>query len=183
MKTLSAIPADQQRLIVTVLIGLATLAIAHQFILQPLAAQRAALEVELATGKQLRTLIHTVEGTTASLNRLESRLPLRQDITSVLQTLSTLAGQYGVTLSSVSPHTPQGTGPYVRLPIQMEVQGTYPGLLQFLDAIGQHTVPLHVEEVEVSSPRPVTTGDALAEDPVPLNATIRVSALLRDAAR
>ncbi|MBI4227011.1 MAG: type 4a pilus biogenesis protein PilO [Candidatus Omnitrophica bacterium] len=174
---LTRLQPAQQRWLVTTVVLLAGLAIAHQGIVQPLRRRRAELDARFALAQQQIALLRALETTHQELRQSRQRLRGRGDSASLLQDISTLAATHNISVNTAAPQPSQPAGRYTRLPIRMDVTGTYATLLQFLYALETAPQPLLVEQVDLAAS---ATSDWSGATPRPLDAHLIVSALLTE---
>ncbi len=166
----------QQRWIITAIVLLVTLAIAHQGVVQPLQRRRAELDARLAAAEQRITLLRTIEATSQELAENRRRLRGRSDAASLLQDIATVATAQDVLVNAAAPQPTRPVGRYARLPIRVDVTGTFPAILHFLHALETAPKPLVVELVDLAPQNAVAWADKTSSRT--LEAHLTVSALL-----
>jgi len=181
---------NQQLLLVSVIVILGGLAIAHQGIIQPQDRRRATLQQQLAVAQQQASLLRTCEATDHLLAQVRQRLPSRKAVTSLLQEITALAVAHQVTVNSATPQSTYTIGRYTQCPILVDATGTFTDILQFLNALERAAAPFRFDQVELTSPLVADGGgrerfgtfpgtpDVPETDPEQLHVRLTVSTLL-----
>jgi len=143
--------ASQQLLLVSVIVVLGGLALAHQGIIQPQDRRRAALQQQLAMAQQQDSLLRAGAAADQVLAQVRHRLPSRKAITSLLQEISALAVAHQVTVNSATPQLTRTIGRYTQCPILVDATGTFASILQFLNALEHTAAPFRFDEVDLVS--------------------------------
>lgn len=166
---------NQQRWVITAVVLLATLGIAHQGILQPLQRRRAVLEAQLADAQQRIELLRKLDVTARELSENRQRLRGRSDAASLLQEISAMATAEQVVMNAAAPQPMRPIGRYARLPIRVDLTGTFPAILRFLHALETAQKPLLVEQLDIAPQGSLAWADKTSRT---LEAHLTVSALL-----
>ena len=171
---------SQQLIIVTVVVGLTVLFVAHKAILEPLGRQEHILREALGLAQQRADLSHPLDATHQLLQQAESQLLSRKRTGTVLRDISTLATTNGVTVDIITPQSPETLGQYAQPPIRIDATGTFQAILQFVRALETHSVPIRLEQVAIG----LTTSQSPLSNEGPtsnaLRARLLVSALLAE---
>ena len=141
---------SQQRWVITAVVLLATLAIAHQGIMQPLHRRRTALEQQLAIAQERIVLLRALDTTSRELAENRQRLRSHGESAALLQEIADMAAGHDVLVNAAAPQAIKSAGRYTRLPIRVDVTGTFPAVLRFLHALETAPKPLFVEQVDVA---------------------------------
>lgn len=166
----------QQRWIITAIVLLVTLAIAHQGVVQPLQRRRAELDARLAAAEQRVALLRAIEATSRELAENRRRLRDRNNAASLLQDIATMATAQDVLVNAAAPQPMRPVGRYTWAPIRVDVTGTFPAILRFLHALETAPEPLSVELVDLAPQNAVAWVDKTSSRT--LEAHLTVSTLL-----
>lgn len=148
---LTQLQPGQQLLIIGTIIALATLAIAHNGILQPLAQQQARLESELQTAIQKAALIQEMETVRQNVEQARQKLPLRSDAPQLLQKIAALAAEQNIVVNSVIPQATETVGRYWQHNLRIEASGSYNDVIGFCRALQSSSLAFTVTQMELSS--------------------------------
>lgn len=85
----------------------------------------------------------------ADLFHLSRAMPDRPDLPAVLLQLSAIASETGVNFESITPHDPELTGGYSRIPIDLAFQGHFYDLSDFLYRL-RNLVGVHSGELDAT---------------------------------
>ena len=139
----------QQHLLIAVAVILATLVIAHQFILQPIDRQRVLLQQDLAIARQQTDLVQSLATVTKSLDEAREPLRAKTSISALFQEINTMAVRHDISVNTVVPQPAQTVGRYARLPIRVEAVGSFEHVVQFVRDLEESPAHLHIDGVEL----------------------------------
>lgn len=174
---LTRLPPSQQRWIATGIVVLVAALIAQQGIIRPLRHRRAELDAQFALSQQRIALLRSLETTHHELMENRQRLRSRVESTGLLQEISTMAAANDVVVNSAAPQASKPAGRYSRLPVKLDIAGTYPNILKFLHALETAPKPLLVEQADMGASAVPDWANATSRT---LEAHLIVSALLTE---
>lgn len=148
---LTQLHPGQQLLLATTVIVLASLAIAHQGIIQPLDRREAALRQALETATQQAQLLQALEQVRHDLSQRQAQLPSHMAMPAALQELTTLATTHQMTVNTIVPKRSQTIGHYLLTVINVDTTATFADTLRFLHALSKSNLPFRVALVELST--------------------------------
>jgi type IV pilus assembly protein PilO len=100
----------------------------------------------------------------ANFSQQLKELPSDTQMSSFLDNLNTQAELVGLTLQSVKPQSEQATENYVRIPVKLELNGTFHQLAKFFYLVGNLDRIINIENITLKSGKANDTGVVMAAD-------------------
>ena len=142
----------QQLLLVTLGMGLLTLAIGVLMIQMPWQERRQQLTSRTIEEKERSELLRVIQRQKADLQGLERACLLKGGATGLASQISDLATQSGLQIDSVTPRPEIVAEPYTRFQLEILATGNLANLMRFLRTLEDHRPLLWVEQLDVEEP-------------------------------
>jgi len=161
----SHINRTHQILIVTLGMGLLTLAIGILGIQLPWQEQRQRLEARYSEEKERSDLFLGLHKQRTELRKMEEKLLLEGGATVLAGQISQLAAQSGLQIESVTPEPEVLVEPYTRFQIEIMAAGNLANILKFLRAVENHRPLFWAEQMDIGAPSAEAASIAKLQDP------------------
>lgn len=145
----SEINRTQKLLLVTLGMGLLTLAIGVLMIQVPWQERRQQLTSRTGEEQERSDLLRVIQRQRADLQETERTFLLKGGATGLASQISDLATQSGLQIDSVTPHPEVVAEPYIRFQLEILATGNLANLMRFLRTLEDHRPLLWVEQLDV----------------------------------
>ncbi|MDO8730409.1 MAG: type 4a pilus biogenesis protein PilO [Candidatus Omnitrophota bacterium] len=142
----------QQLLLVTLGVGLLTLAIGVLMIQVPWQERRQQLASRTKEENERSELLLVIQRQETELKEIESTFLLKGGATGLASQISDLAAQSGLQIDSVTPQSEVVAEPYTRFQLEILATGNLANLMRFLRTLEDHRPLLWVEQLDVEEP-------------------------------
>jgi len=150
------------RLILIFFLGLFLLLFYHLGIHSPKRQSQEALQKEIQESEgKIVSLKRELESAKLQLREEEkieipanllNQLPLKDDTAELLSTFSIEGKKMGIEFLLFKPLEEQLTGPVIEMPIEIQLRGTFPQILEFFRYLSQFQRKILISNVEMSRP-------------------------------
>jgi Tfp pilus assembly protein PilO len=121
-------------------------------------ARLAALRIELAAARREAATRadtkRTVRDAARALRRAASRLPEQRELGALLASVADGARDAGLELLRLRPRPERAAGDHVEVPVELEMRGTYLGVLEFLHRLDGLGRLVRVGDLRIERPEP-----------------------------
>lgn len=149
MKWLEKVPAAQRLWVLTGAIAFLTGIVALQLVHQPMTAQQKRIRVQLEEAEQKLETLRSIASNEKELKRLSSKLLHEGGAETLIQHVTQLAAQSGLTLLSAQPRpTTMAAGSYHLVQVDVTARGSFRSLCTFLGALKVQEPFIEVDRFE-----------------------------------
>lgn len=138
---------NQQKILIVIL-GVAFVYIFYQYLWRPIgkktevlekkiAEQKGKLQLARASAQELERIRKEIESLITGLKEVESRLPKKKEIPSLIRSLTRMAEKHQVSISNLSPQVPVIRDYLLEMSFNVQAVGNYHGLAAFLTSLAQ----------------------------------------------
>ena len=160
----SRINRTRQLLLVTLGMGLLTLAIGVVMIQVPWQERRRQMTFRTGEEKERSELLLVIQRQKADLKGIERTFLLKGGATGLAGQISNLAAQSGLQIDSVTPQPEVMAEPYTRFQLEILATGNLANLMRFLRTLEDHRPLLWVEQLDIGEPPTETFSSFTAKD-------------------
>jgi len=151
---LSQFNRTQQLLLITLGMGILTLAIGVLMIQVPWQERRQQLISRTGEEKKRSELLRAIQRQKADLEGIERTFLLKGGATGLASQISDLATQSGLQIDSVTPQPEVVAEPYTRFQLEILATVNLANLMHFLRTLEDHRPLLWVEQMDMGEPSP-----------------------------
>ena len=148
----SQISPTQQFLLVTLGIGILTLAIGVAMIQMPWQERRQQLTSLYGEETERSELLLAIQRQKANLQEIEGAFLLKGGAPSLANQISNLANQSGLQINSVMPQPEVVAEPYTHFQLEILATGNLVNLIRFLKTLEDHRPLFWVEQLDMGEP-------------------------------
>ena len=162
----SQIDPTQQLLLVTLGMGILTLAIGVMMIQMPWQERRQQLTSLYSEENERSELLLAIQRQKANLQEIEGAFLLKGGAPSLANEISNLANQTGLQINSIMPRPEVAADPYARFQLEILATGNLANLIRFLKTLEDDRPLLWVEQLDIGGPLTETSSAVFDEKSV-----------------
>ncbi len=162
----SQIDPTQQLLLVTLGMGILTLAIGVMMIQMPWQERRQQLTSLYSEENERSELLLAIQRQKANLQEIEGAFLLKGGAPSLANEISNLANQTGLQINSIMPRPEVAADPYTRFQLEILATGNLANLIRFLKTLEDDRPLLWVEQLDIGGPLTETSSAVFDEKSV-----------------